>query len=152
MILLGASVSLHGVTVLLNPSLPSCGWLLIGLHHPLHHALHPDRWSTVVLTFFHLLRPSNLPGFVLEGSAVIGWYKSLLRQLMLRCLNPRSMRRRGLILMPRCLSPRCLVRCLMPCILMLGCRSRATNLLEHFFLGLGFLSLQEGALRMNMPT
>jgi hypothetical protein len=104
----------------------------------------------MVLTFFHLLRPSNLPGFVLEVATVIVWYKSLLRPLMLRCLNPRSMRPRGLILMPWCLSPWCLVR--MPWSLMLDYRSSAINLLGHFFLGLGFLCLQEGAPRTNMPT
>jgi len=51
------------VTVLLNPSLPSCRWLLAGLHHPVHHTLHPDRWLTEVLLFFHLLRPLKLLEF-----------------------------------------------------------------------------------------
>jgi hypothetical protein len=57
--LLGASVPPHGVTVLLDPSLPSSGWLLAGLHHPLHHVLHLDRRLTGVLLFFHFLRPSK---------------------------------------------------------------------------------------------
>jgi hypothetical protein len=145
--LLGASDPPHGVTVLLDSSLPSCGWLLAGLHHPLHHALHPDRWLPVVLIFFHLLRPSKLLGFVLEVATVIGWYKSLLRPLMLRCL------------VSRCISPRSLISwCLMigsliPWSLILGHRSGAMiSLSRHFFLGLGFLCFQEGALRTNMPT
>jgi len=95
----------------------------------------------VVLTFFHLLRFSNMPGFVLEVAIVIGWYKSLLRPLMLRCLNPRSMRPRGLKLMPRCLPPWWLVR--MPWSLMLGCRSSAINLLGHFFLALAFYAFRK---------
>jgi hypothetical protein len=98
--LLGASVPPHGVTVLLDPSLPSSGWLLAGLHHPLHHVLHPDRRLIGVLLFFHLLRPSKLLGFALVGAIMIGWYKPLLRPLMLRSMRPR-----GLILMPWCLVP-----------------------------------------------
>jgi hypothetical protein len=40
-----------------------------------------------------------------------------------------------------------------PFSLKLGRRSSAMiGLSEHFFLGLGFLSFQEGALRTNMPT
>jgi hypothetical protein len=59
---LGESIPFHGVNVSLlsDPSLPSCGWLLVGLHlltHPLYHALHPNRWLHVVLIIFHLLRP-----------------------------------------------------------------------------------------------
>jgi hypothetical protein len=48
------------VILLLELSLPSRGWLLAGLHlltHPLHHDLHPNRWLSVVLIIFHLLRP-----------------------------------------------------------------------------------------------
>jgi hypothetical protein len=63
--LLGASVPPHGVAVLLDPSLPSSGWLLARLHHPLHHVLHLDRRLTGLLLFFHLLRPSKLLGFAL---------------------------------------------------------------------------------------
>jgi len=66
MYLLGAYVPPHGVTVVLDPSMPSCVWLLARLHlltHPFHHALHLDRWLTEVLIFFHLLRPSKLLGF-----------------------------------------------------------------------------------------
>jgi hypothetical protein len=51
----------------------------------------------VVLIFFHLLRPSKLLGFVLGVATVIGWYKSLLRPLMLRCLVSWCMRPRSLI-------------------------------------------------------
>jgi hypothetical protein len=70
--------------------------LLAGLHHPFHHALHPDRWLTVVPFFFHLLRPPKLLGFVLGVATVIGRYKSWLRPLMLRfmeswCMRPRSL-------------------------------------------------------------
>jgi hypothetical protein len=133
------------VTVLLNQSLPSSGWLLAGLHHPLHHALHPDRRLTVVLLFFHFLRPFKLLGFVLVDATVIDWYKSL---LMLRSMRPR-----GLILMPRCLSPWCLVRCQMPWSLMLSRKySAMISLSRHFFLGLGFLCFQERALGSNIPT
>jgi hypothetical protein len=74
---------------------------------------------------------------------VIGWYKPLLRPLMLRSMRPR-----GLILMPWCL-----VRCLMPWSLMLDYRSSAImSSFGHFFLGFGLLCFQEGALRANMPT
>jgi len=123
-------------------------WVVAGrLHHPLHHALHPDRWLTVVLLFFHLLRPSKLLGFVLGVATVIGWYKSLLRPLMLRCLVSRCLRPRSLI--SWCL----MIRSLIPWSMKLGRRSSAMiSLLGHFFLGLGFLCFQEGALRTNMPT
>jgi hypothetical protein len=67
LLLLGASVPPHGVTVLLLLDLlPSCGWFLAGFHlltHPLHHALHPN--LTVVLILFHLLWPSKLLRFSL---------------------------------------------------------------------------------------
>jgi hypothetical protein len=117
--------------------------LLAGLHHPLHHVLHPDRRLTGVLLFFHLLRPSKLLGFAFVGATVIGWYKPLLRPLMLRSMRPR-----GLILIPWCL-----VRCLMPWSPMLSRRSSAImSLSRHFFLGFGLLCFQEGALRANMPT
>jgi len=100
------------------------------------------------LLFFHFLRPSKLLGFVLVGAIVIGWHKPLLRPLMLR-----SMRQRGLLLMPRCLSPWCVVRCLMPWSLMLSHRYGAViSLSRYFFLGLGFLCFQERALGSNMPT
>jgi hypothetical protein len=139
------SIPPHWVTVLINPSLPSSGWLLARLHHPLHHILHPDRRLTGVL---HLLRPSHLLGFALVGATVIGWYKPLLRPLMLRSMRPR-----GLILMPRNLSPWCLIRCLMPWSLMLSRMSSAImSSSGRFFLGFGLLSFQEGALRPNMPT
>jgi hypothetical protein len=128
--------------------MPSSGWLLAGLHHPLHHVLHPDRRLTGVLLFFHLMRPSKLLGFALVGATVIGWYKPLLRPLRLRSMRPR-----GLILMPWWLSPWCLVRRLMPWSLMLDYRSSAIiSLSGHFFLGFGLLYFQEGALRVNMPT
>jgi hypothetical protein len=79
---------------------------------------------------------------------VIGWSKLLLRPLMLRSMRPR-----GLILMPWCLSPWCLVRRLMPWSLMLDYRSSAImSLSGHFFLGFGLLCFQEEALRANMPT
>jgi len=66
---------------------------------------------------------------------VVGWYKPLLRPLMLRSMRPR-----GLILIPWCL-----VRCLMPWSPMLNRRSSAImSLSGHFF--------QERALRANMPT
>jgi len=101
----------------------------------------------VVLLFFHLLRPHKLLGFVLGVATVIGKYKSLLRPLMLGCLISWSMRPRGLI--SWCL----MVWGLIPWCLKLGRRSSAMiNLSGYFFLGLGFLSLQEGALRKNMPT
>jgi hypothetical protein len=65
----------------------------------------------------------------------------------------RSMRPRGLILMPWCLSPWCLVRHLMPWSLMLDYRSSAImSLSRHFFLGFSLLCFHEGALRANMPT
>jgi len=127
------SVPPHGVTVLLNPSLPSCRWLLVGLHHPLHHTLHPDRWLTEVLLFFHLLRPPKLLGFVLGVATVIGRYKSLLRPLMLGCLVSWSMRPRSLI-----------AWCLMVWGLIPWSLDRRSNdmisLSEHFFLGLSFMS------------
>jgi hypothetical protein len=95
------------------------------------------------LLFFHLTRPSKLLEFDLVGATVIGWYKPMLR----------SMRPRGLILMPWCLSPWCLVRRLMPWSLMLDYRSSAImSLSGHFFLGFGLLYFQEGALRANIPT
>jgi hypothetical protein len=53
------------------------------LTHPLHHALHPNRWLYVVLIIFHLLRPFRVLGFDLGFATVIGRYKSLLRALML---------------------------------------------------------------------
>jgi hypothetical protein len=87
---------------------------------------------------------------------MIGWYKSLLRPLMLRYLEPRCTRPMSLILrslIPWCLPPWSLVRCLIPRILMLGLRSSAMiSLAGYFFLGLGFLCFQKGALRTNMPT
>jgi hypothetical protein len=141
--LLGASVPPRGVAVLLDPSLPSSGWLLAGLHHPLHHVLHPDKRLTRVLLFFHLLRPSKLLGFALVGAIVIGWYKPLLRLLMLRSMRPR-----GLIFIPWCL-----VRCLIPWSPMLSRRSSAImSLSGHFLLGFSLLCFQERALRVNMPT
>jgi hypothetical protein len=95
------------------------------------------------LLFFHLLRPSKLLGFALVGATVIGWYKPLLRPLMLRSMRPR-----GLILIPWCL-----VRCLMPWSPMLSRISSAImSLSRHFFLSFGLLCFQEGALRANMPT
>jgi hypothetical protein len=78
---------------------------------------------------------------------VIGWYKSLLRPLMLRCL------------VSWCMTPRILISCylmigsMIPWSLELGRRSSAMiSLSGHLFLGLSFLSLQEGVLRTNMPT
>jgi hypothetical protein len=86
-----------------------------------------------MLIGFHLLWPSK----------VLGRCKSLLRPLMLRCLDPRSMRPRCLMLtslMPWCLSPWCLIRYLMPWSLILGLRSSAMmSLSGHFFLGFGLL-------------
>jgi hypothetical protein len=114
--------------------------------HPLHHALHPNRWLIVVLIFSHLLRPFKLLGFDLGFATVIGRYKSLLRSLMLRCLVPRCMKPRNLILrclMPWCLSPWSLVRCPIPWSLMLGQRSNAMiSRSGHFFLGLHFCALR----------
>jgi hypothetical protein len=99
----------------------------------------------VILIFFHFLRPSKLLGFVLGVATKIGWYKSLLRPLrplMLRCLVSWCMRPRSLI-----------IGSLISWSLELGRRSSAMiSLSGHFFLGFGFLSLQEGALRTNMPT
>jgi hypothetical protein len=133
--MLGASVPPYGVTVLLNPSLPSCRWLLVGLYYPLHHTLHPNRCLTEVLLFFHLLRPPKLLGFVLGVATVIGRYKSLLRPLMLGCLVSWSMRQRSLI--SWCL----MVWGLITWSLELGRRSSAMiSLSGHFFLGLGFLT------------
>jgi hypothetical protein len=98
------------------------------------------------LLFFHLLRPSKLLGFALVGATMIGWYKLLLRPLMLRSIRPW-----GLILIPWCL-----VRCLMPWSPMLSRRSSAImSLSGHFFLSFGLLYFQETtvmALRANMPT
>jgi hypothetical protein len=112
---------------------------LAGLHHQLHHILHPDRGFTGVLLFFHLLRPPKLLGFALVGATMIGWYKPLMRPLMLRRMRPR-----GLILIPWCL---------MPWSPMLSCRSSAImSLSGHFLLGFGLLCFQERALRTNMPT
>jgi hypothetical protein len=62
------------VFLLVDPSLPSCGWLLAGLHlltHPLHHALHPNRWLPVVLIIFHLMRPFRVLGFDLGFRALL---------------------------------------------------------------------------------
>jgi hypothetical protein len=77
---------------------------------------------------------------------MIGWYKLLLRPLMLRSIRPW-----GLILIPWCL-----VRCLMPWSPMLSRRSSAImSLSGHFFLSFGLLYFQETtvmALRANMPT
>jgi hypothetical protein len=56
-------------------------------------------------------------------------------------------------LMPWCLPPRSLVRCLIPWSLMLGQRSCAIiSLSGHFFLGLRLLCFKEGALGLDMPT
>jgi hypothetical protein len=100
---LGESIPPHGLNVFLlsDPSLPSCGWLLAGLHlltHPLHHALDPNRWLHAVLIIFHLLQPFKVLGFGLGFSTMIGRHKSLLRPLMLRCLVSWCMRPRNLIL------------------------------------------------------
>jgi hypothetical protein len=101
----------------------------------------------MILVFFHLLRPSKLLGFVLGVATVIGWYKLLLRPLMPRCLVSWCMRPMSLI--SWCL----IIGSLIPWSLKLGRRSSAMiSLSGHFFLGLGFLSLQEVALRTNMPT
>jgi hypothetical protein len=67
------------VILLLDPSLPSCGWLLAGLHlltHPLHHAFHPNRWLHAVLIIFYLLQPFEVLGFGLGVATMIGRYKS----------------------------------------------------------------------------
>jgi hypothetical protein len=72
---------------------------MAGLHlltHPLHYALHPNRWLPVVLIIFHLLRPFKVLGFGLGFAIMIDRYKSLLRSLMLRCLVPWYMRPKGL--------------------------------------------------------
>jgi hypothetical protein len=98
----------------------------------------------VVLIFFHLLRPSKLLGFDLGVATVIAWDKLLPMPLILVswCMRPRS-------LISWCL----MIRSLIPWSLKLGSRSSAMiSLLGHFFLGLGFLSFQEGSLRTNMPT
>jgi hypothetical protein len=61
------------VILLLDPNLPSSGWLLAGLHlliHPLHHALHPISWLAVVLIIFHLQRPFRVLGFDLGFAKV----------------------------------------------------------------------------------
>jgi hypothetical protein len=95
-----------------------------------------------------LLRPSQLPRFALVSATIIGWYKPLLRPLMLWSMKPR-----GLELMSWCLSPWCLIGCLMPRSLMLSCRySAILSLSRHFFLGFGLLCFQEGALRPYVPT
>jgi hypothetical protein len=86
---------------------------------------------------------SKLLGFAFVGATVIDWYKLLLRLLMLRSMRPR-----GLILIPWFL-----VRCLMPWSPMLSRRSSAImSLSGNFFLGFGLLCFQERALRANMPT
>jgi hypothetical protein len=91
-----------------------------------------------------LLRLSQMPGFALVSATLIGWYKPLLRPLMLRSMRPR-----GLELMSWCLSP----WCLMPRSLMLNCRySAILSLSRHSFLGFGLLCFQKGALRPYMPT
>jgi len=103
--------------------------------------LHPGRRLTGVLLFVHLLRPPKLLGFALVSASVIGWYKPLLRPLMLRSIRPR-----GLIPIPWCLmlwSP------------MLSHRSSAIMSLSGYLLfgfGFGFLCFQERSLRANMPT
>jgi len=111
---------------------------------------------TVVLILFHFLRPFRVLAFDLGFATMIGRYKSLLRSQLLRCLVPRCMRPRGLILrnlMPWCLPPGSLVRCLIPWSLMLGQKSSAMiSLYRHFFLGLRLLCFKEGALGSNMPT
>jgi hypothetical protein len=142
------------VFLLLDPSLPSYGWLLAGLYlltHPLHHALNPNRWLPAVLIIFHLLRPFKVLGFDLGFATMIGRYKSLLRLLMLRCLVPWCMRPRGLILrglMPWYLIPWSMIRSLI-----LGQRSCAVICLSgHFFLDLLFLCFEKGALRSEIPT
>jgi hypothetical protein len=67
-----------------------------------------------------------------------------------------GMRPRGLILrslMPWCLPPWTLVRCLIPWSLMLGQRSSVMiSLSRHFFLGLHLLYFKEGALGLDIPT
>jgi hypothetical protein len=101
--------------------------------------LHPDRRLTGVLLFFHFLRPSKLLGFALVSATVIGWFKPLLRLLMLRTVRPR-----GLILIPWYL---------MQWSLMLSRRSSAVmSLSGHFLLDFGFFYFQERALKVNMPT
>jgi hypothetical protein len=147
------------VFLLFDPSLPSCGWLLAGLHlltHPLHHALHPNRRLPTVLIIFHLLRPFKVLGFGLRFATMIGRYKSLLRPLMLRCLVPWCVRPRSLILrsmMPKCLIPWSMIRSLIPWSLMLGQRSCAIICLSgHFFLDICFLCFKKGALGSDMTT
>jgi hypothetical protein len=89
-----------------------------------------------------------MPGFALVNATLIGWYKPLLRPLMVRSIRPR-----GLELMSWYLSPWCLVGCLIPSSLMLRCRySAIMSLSWYFFLGFGLLCFQEGALRLYMPT
>jgi hypothetical protein len=143
---LSESIPPHGVNVFLlsNPSLPSCGWLLAGLHlltHPLHHALHPNRWLHAVLIIFQLLWPFKVLEFGFGFATMIGRYKSLLRPLMLRCL------------VPWCLIPWSMIRSLIPWSLMLGQRSCVIICLSgHFFLDLCFLCFKKGALGSDMPT
>jgi len=77
-----------------DPSLPSYGWLLARLHmltHPLHHALHLNKWHPAVLIIFHLLPPFKVLGFSLGFTTMIGRYKLMLRLLMLRSLVSWSM-------------------------------------------------------------
>jgi hypothetical protein len=95
------------------------------------------------------LRPSKLLGFALVSATVIGWYKPLLGPLALRSMKPK-----GLELMSWCLSPWCLIGCLMPRSLMLSCcrYSAILSLSRHFFLGFSLLCFQEGALRPYMST
>jgi hypothetical protein len=146
------SIPPHGVNVilLLGLSMPSSAWLLAGLHlltHPLHHALHPNRWLYVVLFIFHLLRPFRVFEFDLGFATMIGRYKSLLRSLMLRCLVSWCMRPRSMI--SWCL----MIRSLITWSLILGQRSSAMiSLSGHFFLGLRLLCFKKGALRSDMPT
>jgi hypothetical protein len=73
---------------------------------------------------------------------MIGWYKSLLRCLVSWCMRPRSL-----------ISWCWMIKVLIPWSLILGHWSSAMiSLSGHFFLGLGFLSFQKGALGTNMPT
>jgi hypothetical protein len=99
------------------------------------------------LSVIHLLGPSKMLEFVCGVATVIGWYKPLLRPLVLRCLVSWCMRPRSLI--SWCL----IIGSLIPWSMKLGLRSSAIIYLSgHFFPGLGFLSLEKGALRTYMPT